>query len=308
MTLRVLATLALTLCAAAQSDVFVYPDMPSGSPPRVANPDAEAASEAEMKRYVETIPGSDVKFAMLPIPGGKFRMGSPEGEAQRKADECTPTEVEIAPFWMEEHETTWDEYRLFQFKLDIELRKAGTFEKQPSDAWADAVSRPTPPYVPMDFGMGVEGFPAISMTEFAARHYTKWLSMKTGRFYRLPTEAEWEYAARNGADGNLYPWGDNYREDAAVIGKQADVKAVGSAKSGANKWGVEDLIGNVWELTSSLGAAYPGSEIAIEERVIVLRGGGYFDSFTGENAITATFRALVPPETKDKSVGFRLVK
>jgi formylglycine-generating enzyme required for sulfatase activity len=242
------AFLALCGLALAQQDAPVYPEMPAGAPPRVANADAEAKSAEEMKRYVETIPGSEVTFAMLAIPGGKFRMGSPEGEKDRKPDESAPVEVEIAPFWMEEHETTWDEYRLFQFKLDIELRKAGKFQGQPTDAWADAVSRPTPPYVPMDFGMGLEGFPAISMTEFAARHYTKWLSMKTGRFYRLPTEAEWEYACRAGST-SAYSFGD----DVAKLGEHAwyydnsDARYHKVKEKKPNAWGLYDMHGNVSE-------------------------------------------------------------
>ena len=122
-----LAAVALVLPLAPQGEVFVYPDMPAGLPAPQPNPDAEAASEKDMKRYVERIPGSDVSFTMLPIPGGKFAMGSPDGEAERKPDEGPVHEVEIAPFWLEEHELTWDEFRLFQFKLDIELRKSGRF-------------------------------------------------------------------------------------------------------------------------------------------------------------------------------------
>jgi len=246
--LSLLLSALVASTAAAQQESKVYPDMPAGAPPAAANPDADASSAAEMKRYEESIPGSDVKFAMLPIPGGNFRMGSPASEANRKDDEAAPFEVELAPFWMEEHETTWDEYRLFQFKLDIELRKAGKFQAQSSDAWADAVSRPTPPYVPMDFGMGVEGFPAISMTEFAARHYTKWLSMKTGRFYRLPTEAEWEHACRAGTT-TAYSFGD----DVKLLGEHAwfydnsDARYHKVKQKKPNPWGLYDMHGNVSE-------------------------------------------------------------
>ena len=239
---------ALALAPAPHGEVFVYPELPAGSPAPLPNPDAEAASEKDMKRYVERIPGSDVSFTMLPIPGGKFAMGSPDGEAERKPDEGPVHEVEIAPFWLEEHELTWDEFRLFQFKLDIELRKSGRFAAGANDSWADAVSRPTPPYVPMDFGMGVEGFPAVCMTEFAARHYTKWLSMKTGRFYRLPTEAEWEYACRAGTK-TAYSFGD----DAQALGEHAwyfdnaDGKYQKVKQKKPNPWGLYDMHGNVAE-------------------------------------------------------------
>jgi formylglycine-generating enzyme required for sulfatase activity len=243
-----IACVALATPLATQGEVFVYPEMPAGLPKPLPNPDAEAASEKEMKRYVERIPGSEVSFTMLPIPGGKFTMGSPDSEAERKPDEGPLHEVEIAPFWLEEHELTWDEFRLFQFKLDIELRKSGRFAAGDNDTWADAVSRPTPPYVPMDFGMGIEGFPAVCMTEFAAKHYTKWLSMKTGRFYRLPTEAEWEYACRAGTK-TAYSFGD----DAKALGEHAwyfdnaDGKYQKVKQKKPNPWGLYDMHGNVAE-------------------------------------------------------------
>jgi len=226
----------------------VYPDMPDGAPPPAPNAEAEAKAEAEMKRYVEAIPGTEVTFAVVPIKGGKFRMGSPESEISRKSDEGPVHEVEIAPFWMEEHEVTWNEYQVFQLKLDLAVRKADATKAQAQDRWADAVSRPTAPYVPMDFGMGTDGFPAICMTEFAAKHYTKWLSMKTGRFYRLPTEAEWEYACRAGTT-TAYSFGDDAKQlgDFAWDFDNSDGKyhKVGSKKS--NPWGLFDMHGNVAE-------------------------------------------------------------
>jgi formylglycine-generating enzyme required for sulfatase activity len=251
----VVACGALGAAAAAQSQSTaqaevkrIYPDMPAGDPPPVPNAAAEAKTQAEMKRYVEAIPGSAVTFAVVPIPGGKFRMGSPDGEVARKSDEGPVHEVEVAPFWMEEHEVTWNEYQVFQLKLDLASRKTETGKAQAQDGWADAVSRPTAPYVPMDFGMGTDGFPAICMTEFAAKHYTKWLSMKTGRFYRLPTEAEWEYACRAGTT-TAYSFGDDAKQlgDYAWDFDNSDGKyhKVGTKK--ANPWGLFDMHGNVAE-------------------------------------------------------------
>jgi formylglycine-generating enzyme required for sulfatase activity len=225
-----------------------FPDPPPGLPPVAANAAAEARTAAEMRAYRETIPGTDAGFDMLPIPGGTFRLGSPEDEPERGKDEGPQVEVELAPFWIARCETTWDEYRPFMLSLDRAARTAGRAEPVPQDAWADAVSRPTPPYVPMDFEMGVEGFPAISMTHFAARQYTQWLTMKTGRFHRLPTEAEWEYACRAGT-ATAYSFGDDpealdafawYYDNSDDAYHRVGLKR-------PNAWGLHDMHGNVAE-------------------------------------------------------------
>src|SRR5205807_5552525 len=120
------------------------------------------------------------KFLMVPIPGGKFTMGSPDKEDKRNADEDPLHEVTIEPFWMEEHETTWDEYQVFMFNLDMQQREAVIIDKTKEDLTADTISRPTKPYTDMSFGMGKESCPAICMTHYAARTYCQWLSAKTG--------------------------------------------------------------------------------------------------------------------------------
>ncbi len=239
---------AFLLLLLAQEPAAKFPEPPAGEPPPLAIDGAEAASPAAMRAYLERIPNTAVSFRMLPIPGGKFLMGSPAAEAGREDQEGPQVPVTLAPFWMEEHELTWDEYRIFQFSLDRALRAEGRGAPAAQDPWADAVSRPTPPYVPMDFGMGVEGFPAICMTEFAARQYTKWLSMKTGRFYRLPTEAEWEYACRAGT-ATAYSCGDDPRllGDYAWTFENADGKYHKVMTRKPNPWGLYDMHGNVSE-------------------------------------------------------------
>jgi formylglycine-generating enzyme required for sulfatase activity len=243
-----MGALLLLLCLFSPQERGAYPEPPPGLPPAVINPEARAGSPAEMRPYRETIPGTGVGFDMLPIPGGTLRMGSPEDEPGREPDEGPQHEVSVSPFWMGRCEVSWDEYHLFMLQLD-RREHAGAADQAPEqDRWADAVSRPTPPYVPMDFEMGVSGFPAISMTQFAARHYTKWLSMKTGRFYRLPSEAEWEHACRAGTT-TAYSFGD----DAALLDEYAwyfdnsddAYHPVGTKKP--NPWGLFDMHGNVAE-------------------------------------------------------------
>ncbi len=203
------------------------------------NPD----SPTGMKAYTDTIPGTKVTFEMVPIPGGTFMMGSPAGEAGHQPDEAPQHKVTISPFWMEKCEVTWNEFELWMYP---EEKKASETGKEV----ADAVTHPTKPYVEMSFGMGKDGFPAISMTQHAANTYCKWLSAKTGHFYRLPTEAEWEYACRAGTT-TAYSFGDDVSKlgDYAWFAGNSDgaYHQVGLKKP--NPWGLYDMHGNVSEWT-----------------------------------------------------------
>lgn len=183
-------------------------------------------------RYKVTIPNTTVSYEMLSIPAGEFLMGS-----THKANEEPTHRVRVDAFWMQAHEVTWDEYRLFMFQKD----------KDPS---VDAVSTPTRPYMEMSFGMGINGYPAISMTQHAANKYAEWLSAKTGEFYRLPTEAEWEYACRGGGDDPT-PLGD-YAWYAA--NSKSKYQQVATRKP--NAWGLFDMLGNVMEWTLDGYAPY----------------------------------------------------
>jgi formylglycine-generating enzyme required for sulfatase activity len=218
------------------------------SPAEVKN--ADATTEAEMKPYTEVIANADVSFDMVPIPGGKFMMGSPESEADRNDDEGPQHEVEIAPFWMGKCEVTWDEYEVWMFNLDIQRRELFKAEKTELEANADAVTRPTKPYTDMTFGMGKEGYPAICMTQLAARTYCEWLSAKTGRYYRLPTEAEWEYACRAGTT-TAYSFGDDPGEldDHAWHYENCEDSYHPVGEKKPNPWGLYDIHGNVAEWT-----------------------------------------------------------
>lgn len=237
-----------TLFAFALSAV-VWAGGATGGEPGKATADAgDATVAAEMKPYTQDIPGTAVQFDMVPIPGGKFRMGSPAGEPGHSADEGPQHEVTIAPFWMGKHEIRWDEYEIWMFSLDISRRKLTNAQPTPRDLLADAVTRPTKPYTDMTFGMGKEGYPAICMTQLAAKTFCEWLSAKTGRYYRLPTEAEWEYAARAGTT-TAYSFGDDPAalDEYAWYFENSDdaYHPVGEKKP--NPWGLYDIHGNVSE-------------------------------------------------------------
>jgi len=217
-------------------------------PPPVPVPNADAATEADMIAYTEQIPGTGVTFDMVPIPGGTFTMGSPEGEPMRDACEGPQFQAEVEPFWMATMEVTWDAYDLWGTGKDIRLREATGSAPGPNDGIADAITQPTTPYFDKTRGMGREGFPAISMTQLAAKVYCKWLSAKTGRYYRLPTEAEWEYACRAGTT-TAYSFGDDPADLDAYgwyYGNSDDAYHLVGTKQ-PNPWGLYDMHGNVYE-------------------------------------------------------------
>ena len=137
-----------------------------------------------MKPYAETIPGTDLKFDMVPIPGGTFTMGSPPGEAKRAKDEEPQHQVEDRAVLDGQQEVTWDEYDQFAFSLDLKKKKREDIdldEAVRTEKKADAVTRPTPPYADETFGYRPKGQPAICITHHAAMEYCRWLSAKTGK-------------------------------------------------------------------------------------------------------------------------------
>lgn len=205
-------------------------------------------SAADMKPYTNTIPGSEVSFEMVPIPGGEFVMGSPDGEKDRKPDEGPQHKVKISPFWIGKYEVTWDEFLLFVYPDDEKKLRETHATPEEVNKVSDAVTRPSKPYVDMSFGMGKSGYPAIAMTQHGANKFCHWLSAKTGHFYRLPTEAEWEYACRAGTT-TAYSFGD----DAGKLpeygwffdNSNSKYQKVGRKKP--NPWGLYDMHGNVTE-------------------------------------------------------------
>ena len=196
----------------------------------------------EMKPYSESLPGTNLKFEMVPIPGGTFIMGSPTNQRGRQPDEGPQHKVSIHPFWMEKTEMTWEVFDRFAFNRDPVPAAAA------SGNAPDAVTRPTPPYSDPTFGFGRKGHPIISVSHHAAMEFCRWLSARTGKTYRLPTEAEWEYACRAGTK-TAYSFGAvpiKLAEHAWFrLNSEDSPHAVALKKP--NPWGLHDMHGNVAE-------------------------------------------------------------
>ncbi|GAA5118901.1 formylglycine-generating enzyme family protein [Luteolibacter yonseiensis] len=224
-------------------------------------PDPEASA---MKSYVEKVKlAGDANLDLIAIQGGEFSLGSPETEAGRKPDEGPQRKVRIDPFWMGKLEITWELYRPFMengkarnkdgtLNRDSNLTTSEAPAVQAGETLNDTITQPTPPFMPMNLGMGdgyAKDFPAISMTQHAAGKFCEWLSEQTGHFYRLPTEAEWEYACRAGTT-TAWSFGDDAAQlpDYAWFADNSEFQYQKVGKKKPNPWGLHDMHGNVAEL------------------------------------------------------------
>jgi len=278
-------------------------------------------------RVIETtIPGSNIAYKMALIPGGSFQMGSPAAEAGRDDDEALHN-IRLDSFWMGVCEVTWDEFDRFQFvKFDSDSSTASEPFR------ADAVARPTPPYFDFVYGRGrAGGFPAASMTQQAALRYCQWLSDKTGDFYRLPTEAEWEYACRAGSN-TVFSWGNDPKQAPEYAwfydNSAGSYQKVATKKP--NAWGLYDMHGNVaeWTLDYYDAQYFAGSDTTLVNPVVfpvkkhsrTVRGGS-FEDYTEDlrcaerRKSEAKWQARDPQIPKSKwwnpdspFVGFRIVR
>lgn len=227
-----------------------------------------------------------VKSEMAKISGGTYKMGRSDGDVKERPEH----NVTVKDFWMDKTEVTNEEYAGFV---------AENNHPAPNH-WVNG--KPVP---------GTEKVPVRFVSFDDAETFAKWRSKRDGVTYRLPSEEEWEYAARNGDKNNLYPWGDKWTDGNAVMNvSDSEPTIVGSRTQGKNIWGIEDLIGNVWEWTSTEINAYPGSSAQVQktaEKRIVVRGGSAHENPAKLN-ITSTFRADVSIKQKEKNLGFRLVR
>ena len=224
----------------------------------------EPAAVTTFSNYTEKIPGSSVKFNMVAIPEGTFKMGSSEDEVYRQEDEGPVKEVRLNQFFMGEVEVTWDEYMTF-FAQTSRARKTPSGEAVEAQG-VDAIVGATPPYGSPDQNWGKGQRPAISMTHHGAEVYCQWLSLVTGKTYRLPTEAEWEYAARGGKTTPYFFDGDpkqfmkkklfSSNRDTTGINRFVVYQENSPSKTQEpsfvlpNPYGLKNTLGNVAELCS----------------------------------------------------------
>jgi formylglycine-generating enzyme required for sulfatase activity/nitrate/TMAO reductase-like tetraheme cytochrome c subunit len=265
----------------------------------------EAATVSSFEDFTEQVPGTGVSFAMKAIPGGSFTIGSPAKEPFRQDNEGPQKKVTVSRFFMGETEVTWDEYWAFYAETMSEGRTPPeSVYANNSDPNVDAISGPTAPFGNPERSWGGGSRPAITMTWYSARTYCQWLSKKTGKTYRLPTEAEWEYAVRGGTDTPYFFEGDPKKYSSRGLWRSifgSDTTTINSyavyelnsnnrtqepSRVKPNPFGLRNMLGNVWEYTQdwyaddayaniSDGAIDPKGPSSGEEHVV--RGGAYFD-------------------------------
>jgi formylglycine-generating enzyme required for sulfatase activity len=194
-------------------------------------PEASGPAAKEMPAPFDiTLPNTTASMHMVPIPAGTITI----------ADESAPggqRTIEVGPFWMSQTEVTWDMFDIYVYRLD---------EVEPDPA-ADAITRPSKPYLPPDRGFGHAGYPAISIASDAAAQFCTWLSAKTGKRFRLATEAEWEYAAQGPAIVEQIPV-----DELAWHAGNSEGKTHPVGEKLPNGFSLHDTLGNVAEWTIGL--------------------------------------------------------
>ena len=264
----------------------------------------KAAEVDSFKDFTETIPGTTISFEMIAIPGGTFSIGSPKLQSYREPDEGPQRMIKVNSFWIGKTEVSWDEYDAFYRQTAAEGRTEDQYAANQTMSKFDAVTGPTPPYGNPDQGWGKSGRPAITMTHYAATKYCEWLSKVTGKKYRLPTEAEWEYAARGKTEGPYFftgnPeqyskknfWNRLFGADTSVINsyviydRNSQGKTHPQVAVRPNFYGLLHTLGNVKEFcldwyAPDTYATYPETDVVVDPTgpksgtEYVIRGGSY---------------------------------
>jgi len=261
---------------------------------------AAPASKTDLpKRYTETITskdGSKLTFDMVLIPGGTFTMGSPAGEAEREDHEGPQRQVQLHPFYLCTTEATLELFLAYYQETGTAKKDFGEEEAELNEAQAaagvNAITGPTPVYGDMTMGFSKK-HPAIGITWHNAMTFCRWLTQKTGKTYRLPTEAEWEYAAQAGTTSAFGVCDDaDGLKDYAWFNANANFEphAVGTKKP--NAWGLYDMQGNVREWVQDFYSPAAYEEAVKEKQTVNPTGpkqgkvrvarGGFHDSPPGE--------------------------
>lgn len=241
---------------------------------------------------------------MVRIPAGEFVMGTDEIDPEN-----TALKLGVVKPWFEDerpaHRVRLPTYFVDRFEVTNSQYKAFT----------DATGHPPPPsWIDGSPPSGKGSLPVVRVTFDEAQAHCHW----GGK--RLPTEEEWEKAAR-GTDGRIYPWGNTFEANRGNVGgSHSERMPVGSFPEGASPYGVEDLIGNVWEWTDSWYRPYSGNDYQspnFDREVRVLRGNswsriGHYPEKMHKKLVTyhstATFRLFAPPHAAIEDVGFRCVQ
>ena len=238
-------------------------------------------------------PGPTVaKREMILIEGGTFTMGSNEGDEQRGEHTVT-----VPSFYLDKYEVTNAEYAEF---IKDAHKPAPAIDPSVQGSYWEPWNGNDPP-------AGRGHWPVTNVSPKDAEEFAAWLSKRDGVVYRLPTEEEWEFAARNGPRDSLFPWGNSWEEGRANINQQKSPVDVGSFPNGATLSGLEDMVGNVSEWTSSKARFYDNrTPVAKTARV---RRGGSFDDRMKKDFHNATDRTWFGNENfKFPTIGFRLAR
>jgi serine/threonine protein kinase len=241
-------------------------------------------------------PAQPVKVReMVLIQGGEFTMGSNSAEEEQKGEHS----VRVASFYLDKYEVTNAEWAEF---IKATGRSAPTQDPTVTKNYWKPWEGNVPP-------AGRERWPVSNVSARDAEEFAQWLSKRDGVQYRLPAEDEWEFAARNGSEGSLFPWGNSWIDGRANLNAKASPVDVESFPEGATKAGVMNMIGNVWEWTSSRASYYDPSISVPSRNARVRRGGSFAESINTRNFQNSTSRTWFGDENyKFPTMGFRLAR